>query len=78
VQIVLGRGLGLLQPELGDNLTQFGIGQTRADDRAMQIAVEFPELASAMRWRRQNLLHAQRQLTLGGFGQRLWLEREGC
>jgi len=60
MKIMFGRGLGLLEPELAESVPQFGIGQTSADDRAMQVAVEFPYLAPAVRRWRQYLLDAQR------------------
>ena len=75
MQIVLAGGGGFRQTELDDDLPQLGIRQAGADDRAMQVAVEFPDLAPAARLWLQYLLHSQRQLALGQSRQRHPLQR---
>jgi hypothetical protein len=65
VQVMLVGGCRFLETKFYENLTQFGGREARADDRAMQVGIEFPYLSSASRRRSKDLLHAHRQFALG-------------
>jgi hypothetical protein len=60
-QFVLGGARGFLEGKLEQDLAQFAVAEAGADDRAVEIGVELPDLSPTARLRREDPMKLSRQ-----------------